>query len=445
MNPSNILEKTLRRAKRLIPKSLFRAAQPFYHYALAILGALRYGFPSKKLMVIGVTGTKGKSTTVELVNSILEAAGYKTAVAGTIRFKIGDDSRRNMYKMTMPGRFFLQSFLARAVKAGCTHAVIEMTSEGSKQYRYRFVYPDALIFTNLSPEHIESHGSYEKYVEAKLDIARRVLRSGKPRRILVANGDDKETPKFLGLGIPESLTYFLSATPHVSSESGSTFTFMGTEMRTPLPGEFNLANALGAATLAQALGIDTAAIALGIKNLAHVPGRAETVTLAEDHELAREQDFTVVVDYAHTPDSLKAIYGAYGAHRKICVLGSTGGGRDTWKRGAMGAIADEYCDEIILTDEDPYDEDPQKIVADVAEGIKSKKPDMLMDRREAIHAALSRARKGDAVLITGKGTDPYIMGKNGAKQPWSDANIAREELEKVLKSRASQQKSEPQE
>jgi UDP-N-acetylmuramoyl-L-alanyl-D-glutamate--2,6-diaminopimelate ligase len=436
--PSSTLEKILRRVRRLIPKSIFRMVQPAYHYSLALLGAIRYGFPSKKVMVIGVTGTKGKSTTVEIVNSILEAAGCKTALAGTIRFKVGENSRNNMYKMTMPGRFFLQSFLSRAVKAGCTHAIIEMTSEGSKQFRYRFVYPDALIFTNLSPEHIESHGSYEKYVEAKLDIGRRVLRGGKLRRIMVANADDKESAKFLALGIPESLSYSLSdAKPYSADESGSAFAFDGMEMHSSLPGLFNLSNILGAATLARALGIQNDIIAQGVARISEVPGRAQYIELPRNNPLHDHQNFKVIVDYAHTADSLKAIYSTFEKHRRICVLGSTGGGRDAWKRKEMGAIADTYGDEIILTNEDPYDEDPQKIIDDVAKGITHKKPDMIMDRRAAIREALTHARSGDVVLITGKGTDPYIMEKNGSKIPWSDADVAREELEKVLAARTN--------
>ena len=135
-----------------------------YHYLLAFVGAVVFGFPSRKLNVIAVTGTKGKSSVVELISALLEEAGFKTAHASTIHFKIGDKVERNMHKMTMPGRFFLQHFLRRAVRAGCTHAVIEMTSEGARQFRHKFISLDALIFTNLAPEHIESHGSYENYV-----------------------------------------------------------------------------------------------------------------------------------------------------------------------------------------------------------------------------------------------------------------------------------------
>ena len=143
------------------------------------------------------------------------------------------------------------------------------------------------------------------------------------------------------------------------------------------------------------------------------------------------QEFDVVVDYAHTPDSLKAVYETYKNHKTICVLGNTGGGRDTWKRLEMGKIADEYCSQIILTNEDPYDEDPIKIVEDIKKGIKNKPVEMIMDRRQAINKSISLAKNGNAVLITGKGTDPYIMGPRGTKQEWDDAVVAREELKKL--------------
>jgi UDP-N-acetylmuramoyl-L-alanyl-D-glutamate--2,6-diaminopimelate ligase len=144
------------------------------------------------------------------------------------------------------------------------------------------------------------------------------------------------------------------------------------------------------------------------------------------------QDFSVIIDYAHTPDSLQKLYDVFKGTRRICVLGNTGGGRDTWKRDEMAKIAEKECDEIILTNEDPYDDNPKKIVEDMATAIKHKKPHVIMDRREAIARAISLARSGDSVLITGKGTDPYIMGPNNTKIPWSDTEVAREELKKSM-------------
>ncbi|MEK7669508.1 MAG: UDP-N-acetylmuramyl-tripeptide synthetase [Patescibacteria group bacterium] len=446
--------------KKIIPKAVFEFFQPAYHYGLSLIGALRYRFPSKKLIVIGITGTKGKTTTSELVNAILEVAGYKTALQSTLRFKIGDKDKRNMFKMSMPGRFFMQKFLREAVDAKCTHAVLEITSEGAKQFRHKFIYPDALIFTNLAPEHIESHGSYENYLKAKLSIAKELKNRGKsfssesPRvaltgstrlssqnfslgfkknyPVIIANIDDKEGEKFLALNIKNKVPYSLhDAIAVKADEKGSSFQVGKMIIHSKLPGIFNVSNILGAIAYAKFVGISEEKIKKGLENINFVRGRMEKIVCG--------QKFDVVVDYAHTPDSLKAIYETYKKYHLICVLGNTGGGRDTWKRPEMGKIAGDYCDQIILTNEDPYDEDPKKIIEDVKKGITNKPVEIIMDRREAINKAIrlaSLAQAGQnrvAVLITGKGTDPYIMGPNGTKQEWDDAMVAREELNKMLK------------
>lgn len=397
-----------------------------YHFSLAFLAAVLYFYPSKKIAVIAVTGTKGKSSTLEYLNAIAEAAGMRTALASTIRFKIGTDSKPNLLRQTQPGRFFLQRFLSRAVQDGCTIAFIEMTSEGARQHRHRFIDLDALIFINLAPEHIESHGSLEAYQNAKFELGKQLARSHKRPRYMVANADDEQGNRYLSLPVEHLLPFSLSgATPFESSEHGGYFTFGGTKIEVRLPGEFSLKNALASATLMNALGFPITAIVSGIASLTKIPGRTE--------EINEGQAFPVIVDYAHTPDSLRALYSAYRTRRKICVLGSTGGGRDLWKRPAMGAIADELCDTIILTNEDPYDEDPQSIVDSIARGITHKKPEIIMDRRAAIARAIELARASDAVLITGKGTDPTIQLARGKSIPWSDADVAREELRKIQK------------
>lgn len=161
------MDKILRKIEKLIPKKLYKLGQPFYHYAIAFASAVYYKFPSKKLKIVGITGTKGKTTTSELVASVLRAAGYKVALANGIHFVIGDKEKRNLYKMSMPGRGFMQKFLSDSLKEKCDWVVLELTSEGSKQFRHKFINLDAFIFTNIEPEHIESHGSFEKYKQAK--------------------------------------------------------------------------------------------------------------------------------------------------------------------------------------------------------------------------------------------------------------------------------------
>ncbi|HEY9585067.1 MAG TPA: UDP-N-acetylmuramyl-tripeptide synthetase [Candidatus Paceibacterota bacterium] len=421
-----MLEKILRAIERAVPKTVYHFFQPVYHFLLAFLGAVIYRFPSRKLTVVLITGTKGKTSTAEILNNIFEANGTTTALLGTLRFKVGSHSERNMRKMTIPGRFFVQHFLRRAVDAGCTHAIIEMTSEGARQFRERFIDMDALIFTNLAPEHIESHGSYEKYRDAKLAIARTLSRSEKTRRFMIANADDKEGGRFLGIKNVLAIPYHLTdGDPVIADEKHIELTFAGVRMHSTLPGTFNAYNIIAAAICAYKLGVPANVIAAGVARIEQIRGRMERIEMG--------QAFPVIVDYAHTPDSLEAVYKTFPAHKKICVLGNTGGGRDTWKRPVMGGIADTYCAHVILTNEDPYDEDPRVILEEMRGGFKKQTPEVILDRRLAIARAFSLAKdtKNALVLVTGKGTDPFIMGPNGTKTPWDDALVAREELIKT--------------
>ncbi len=420
------MEQLLYTLRRLIPRHLFKILQPYYHYALAFLGAIRYGHPSRKLVLIAVTGTKGKSSTTELIARILRADGKNVASLSTIQFMIGDEVERNLFKMTMPGRFFVQHFLARAVAAGCTHAVIEMTSEGAKQFRHRFLDIDALVFTNLTPEHIESHGSFENYKNAKLAIAARVAASKKHPRYLVVNADDEHGVDFLKFPVERPLPYSLrDLSLYTLHKDGSSLVYGDVTLRVPLIGLFNIYNVLAAITLTRAMGVSLQTIDRALHDTPPIAGRVErfTATTRDGRRV------TAVVDYAHTPDSLEKLYQAFKDVPKICVLGNTGGGRDTWKRPEMGAIADRYCEAIILTNEDPYDEDPRKIVTEMEKGIPNKqKLEIIMDRRAAIAAALACCPDGGHVLVSGKGTDPYIMGPHNTKEPWSDATVVQQEL-----------------
>lgn len=406
-------------AQRILPRSLYRALLKPYHLLIAFQSALQAGFPANKLTVIAVTGTKGKSSVTEMLFHVLRHAGLPAAVAGTISFKILDEEKPNLYKMTMPGRGFIQRFLKEALDKGARYAVVEVTSEATLQYRHYFLSLNALIFTNLQKEHIESHGSFENYARAKLSIGYALANSVKRPRAIIANADNLHSEPFLALPVEEKLPFSYTNAEDVTLTPGAAaFTYKGQRFTLQLPGSFSIMNALAVVKAAEFLGIPLPTIAEGLASLSRIPGRTERID--------EGQDFQVVVDYAHTPDSLDALYSAYPG-RKICVLGNTGGGRDTWKRPAMGKIADDVCDVVILTDEDPYDEEPEKIVHEMAEGM-AREPRIIMDRREAIRAALKEARTDDSVLITGKGTDPYIMRAHGAKEPWSDAEVVREEL-----------------
>ena len=418
------MEKILRKIKKIIPSNILEVLRPAYHYILALLGAIIYRFPSKKIKVVAVTGTKGKTSTVEFVNAILEEAGFITALAGTLRFKIRDDSKPNMHKMTMPGRFFIQRFLRQAVDAQCDYAILEISSEAAKQYRHKFIDLDALIFTNLAPEHIESHGSYDKYLEAKLSIAQALEKSSKKNKIIVANIDDREGHKFLNVAVEKKAPYSLKdGEPIACQDNGVNFVCEGIKIQSVLPGRFNIYNMLAATAYARALGISMESIKAGLEKVTEIKGRVQ--------KIPNNLDIEVIVDYSHTPDSLKALYMAFPNKKKVCVLGSCGGGRDKWKRKEMAQIAEKYCDEIILTDEDPYDDDPEEIIESMAKEIKHKIPKKIIDRRAAITQGIKSAMKGAVLLITGKGTDPYIMRANGVKEPWSDATTVQEELSKL--------------
>lgn len=415
------MEKILRTIEKFIPKKIYRAVQPAYHFLLNLLGAIIYKFPAKKIYIIGVTGTKGKSTTTEIINSILEEAGKTTMVTNTIRFKIADESKPNKFKMSMPGRFFMQKKLSEAVKAGCTHAIIEMTSEGAKQFRNKFIPLNAFVFTNITPEHIESHGSFKKYLEAKLKIAKNLKKN--TETIGVINIDADEANEFLKQNYTKKVPYSLSDAKPIDLSNGIKMMFKKNTLYSKLEGEFNAYNIMASASLCDALGIDHETIRKGVENLKIVPGRVQ--------KIEEGQNFEVIVDYAHTAESLEALYKAFPEKKKICLLGSTGGGRDKRKRPLMAQMAEKYCDKIILTNEDPYDENPLSIITEMREVISKKPVEIILDRREAIRQALKSATPKSVVLITGKGTDPFIMEANGKKTPWNDYEIAREEVLKI--------------
>ena len=395
--------------RRLVPNFLLL----FYHWALSFLATVYYGFPSRKLIVIGVTGTNGKSTVVDLTHRIFETAGFSVASASSLRFIIADREWLNESKMTMPGRFFMQKFLWQATQKKCAVVILEVTSEGVRQFRHAFIDFDTVGITNLTPEHIESHGGFEKYREAKLKLFRALSRSRKPKRAVAINAGMQDAEMF------------------ASAARGADIKYYGRDdelkLNLKLEGEFNKQNALLAAAIASAHGVAPEIIKRALENAEPPPGRLEYVV---------REPFAVVVDYAHTPDALTKVYetlrsGVRHPSRMICVLGAAGGGRDKWKRPELGKIADKFCDEIILTDEDPYDEDPQAIINDVKSGVSKHVPEIILDRKEAIEAAIKKAAPGDTVIITGKGAEPLMAIAHGKKIPWDDRQIARAAIDSL--------------
>jgi len=399
--------------RKFIPKFVF----DIYHYFLALFGAVVYGFPSKNLIVIGATGTNGKSTVVHLITEILEKSGVKVASLSSIRFKIGEKEEKNMLKMTMPGRFKLQKLLKGAIKAGCKYAVIEVTSEGIKQYRHKFIDWDGAVFTNLTKEHIEAHKGFENYKKAKGKLFRALEKSSKKNKFAVLNADDKNSEYFSSLFSGKKYFYAIG-----NPKAEITPEKIGLKLDNLL-GEFNVYNALAAYCAGLGLEIiDKNKILEVLKGAEGIPGRLELVI---------NKPFKVFVDYAHTPDGLINIYKTLG-RGLICVLGSCGGGRDKWKRPEMGKIASDYCKNIILTNEDPYGENPQAILDDIEKGFSSNSNyEKILDRREAINKAISLVKEHDVVIITGKGCEPWMCVANGKKIAWDDRKIVREEYNKI--------------
>ena len=430
--------------RKLVPKSVLR----LYHRLFALLGALRYRHPSRRLIVIGVTGTKGKSTVVNLIARILEEGGHTIGLISTINFKIGKREWINETKQTMPGRFRLQKLLADMVRAGCRYAIIETSSEGIAQYRHLGVEYDVAVLTNITPEHIESHGTYAKYRSAKLELFEMLSRTYRKKilgndikKIIVVNTDDRESKMFLApsaddkwaYGLKEKasdVTHGIYATAITEKQNGVSFNILDRIVNLKLLGEFNVYNALASYAVGLSQDINTDVIISALQRVDKMPGRLE--------EIPNDKGIRIFVDYAHEPSSLQSVYDTIRglSPRKIIgVLGSQGGGRDRAKRPVLGRIAGLYADYVIITNEDPYDESPQKIIDDVAEGTLENGKVLdetcwkILDRTAAIQKALSLAESGDVVIITGKGSETVMAVKGSKKIPWDDRVVVREILD----------------
>ncbi|MEK7154393.1 MAG: UDP-N-acetylmuramoyl-L-alanyl-D-glutamate--2,6-diaminopimelate ligase [Patescibacteria group bacterium] len=416
-NENKILNKLLGIGRKIIPRKVFKLAQPIYHWCLSMLGAVIYRFPSRSMRVIAVTGTKGKSTVVFMVSKIFEEQGEPVAAIGSLGFKIKDRTWPNILKMTLPGRLKLQKFLYRAKNAGCKYVVLEATSEGIVQNRLAGINVDCAVFTNLHREHLESHGSFENYMAAK----QKLFLKTKNRHVL--NMDDPNFEKFANYQARTKIT-FGAEWGMVSLKNLRT---ERADLNLKLLGDFNEYNALAALSVAYAYDLDMDKAVSSLNSIVSIPGRMEVIRSSKG--------FDVIVDYAHTPDSLEAVYKNLKPRAKklVCVLGAAGGGRDKWKRPEFGKIAARYCDEIILTNEDPFDEDPGEILNQIGRGfdLSSSQDDKLkkiIDRREAIKRALTGAESGDIVVITGKGSETSIAVSGGKKIPWSDRAVVDELL-----------------
>jgi UDP-N-acetylmuramoyl-L-alanyl-D-glutamate--2,6-diaminopimelate ligase len=413
----------------------------FYHKVKAVLALLRYGNSSKKMVVIGVTGTDGKTTTVNLIADMLKRSGKKVGLISTLRYGIGDNVWSNTDKMTTNSPFKLQRMLRDMKKSGCEYVVMEVSSHAVVQSRVWGVNFDVGVFTNLTADHIEYHGSHEAYMAAKggfvesiFSMRRKNIGGRQIQKVLVLNSDDKYFDYFNSFEGDQKITYGLQsgqlkALNMKLNPNGADFSLKLPngliDVKTNLLGDYNVANVLAAMGVGIGLNFDPEELALNFKDILPVPGRLEPINMG--------QDFYVVVDYAHTQYSLEKvckIFKNLGEGRLILVFGATGGGRDKKKRPLMGKVADHYADVIVLTNDDPYHEDQEEIIEDIAKGIDREEGDnfaKIVDRSTAVEYGLSKAGKGDVVLITGKGGEEVIV-IGDEKLPYDDRVVVRNYL-----------------
>jgi UDP-N-acetylmuramoyl-L-alanyl-D-glutamate--2,6-diaminopimelate ligase len=415
--------------KRWISPLLPQGVKNQYHLVQAIAACVYFGFPGKKLKVIGITGTNGKTTTTQFVARILERSGKKIAIASTINFQIGEKKWVNTSKFTTLSSWGLQRFLREAVTAGCEYAVLETSSHALDQNRTWGVPYQIAVMTNVTREHLDYHKTMEAYRFAKRKLFVRAEQA-------VINLD-MEAPQYFCIDEKKRALFYSTRdhSAHLFAEKieldfrGTEFIVDGITFHLNVPGLFNIENALAALGVARLLAIDLALAKEALESVANVPGRMELVP--------NERGIDIIIDYAVTPDSFEKLYASIlplkiPGTKIIHVFGACGE-RDRGKRPQMGQIASEYADIIILTNEDPYYEDPEQIIDDIENGVTKKKEKdyfRIFDRREAIRKALTLAEIGDIVLVTGKGAET-TLATGDARFPWHERAVIEDELTKL--------------
>jgi len=404
--------------------------------ALADLSAAFYDHPSRKFLLIGVTGTNGKTTTTNLIAKILEDQGEKVGLVGTIHNRIGE--KIIPVERTTPESSDLQELFSQMVREGVTGVVMEVSSHALDLARVRGCEFDIAVFTNLTQDHLDYHKSMEEYYQAKAKLFTELGKNAAKnyKKVAIINGDDpwggrllEETPvEKLSYGIDKNVD--LKAEEIKISSSGVSYLLNGEKVNLQLTGKFNVYNSLASLAVVQSLQIPPEKAIGTLEKVTGIAGRFQLVEGAED--------FAVIVDYAHTPDSLINILTTaqeFAKGRIITVFGC-GGDRDRTKRPIMGKAAAQYSDYAIVTSDNPRTEDPQQIIEDILPGIKevagSDKYRVVVDRKEAITEALKMAKKDDIVIIAGKGHETY-QEINGKKYPFDDKKVAEEILKTVNK------------
>ena len=422
--------------RKLIPPFLFSA----YHWTLARLAAIIFWFPSRSMIIIGVTGTDGKTTTSYMIHHLLESAGIKSGLISTVMVKIGGKSIKYESDLTTPGRFTLSYLLFKMKRAGCKVAIIETSSEGLIGHRVDWIDFDVAVFTNLAPEHLNTHKTFQRYKEAKGKLFSSLAISKKKNfsKTSVVNFDDKEAGYFHSFWAEEKRTYALNEKADFNATEISVFNnrneFIVGSQKFIIPhfmGIYNIYNALAAISTVSLFGVSIQRSALFFKNINPLSGRM--------NQIEEGQDFFVFVDFAHTPQGLESVLRtvkSFAKGKTISVFGSAGG-RDANKRPDFGRVAARYSDFTILTTDDPRMEDPQNIAKDIALGLTEagKKEDVeyifIKDRKKAIERAIEIAQTGDVVITTGIGHHRVLYVGKGTI-PWNEEGIAREAIRKKL-------------
>jgi UDP-N-acetylmuramoyl-L-alanyl-D-glutamate--2,6-diaminopimelate ligase len=478
----------MRYIKKLIPQKI----KNIYHLGQAVLANFWYGFPARKsfaysvaggparkIKVIGVTGTNGKTTTCQMIAKILEEADFKTAMVSTINFKLGEKEWVNKTKFTTLSSFFIQKFAWDAAVSGCEYLILEISSHALDQNRVWGIDFDIAVITNVTREHLDYHKTMEKYREAKLRIFEKArvvvvnLDMEKPQDFLQFNNEEKqvftchseldsESKNLLDSGSGAGMT-ILRAEDINLGINYSKFQIRNSKFNLNIPGLFNIENALAATCVGLTCNIDLQNISAALEKIKSIPGRLEFVP--------NNRDINIIIDYAVTPDSLEKLYEliseiknslplekgdarraegfenhirsfkssfnssfSKGGERKIIAVFGACGERDCGKRPIMGEIVSRHADYVIVTNEDPYGEDPQQIIEEISAGIKNKRLNenywKILDRREAIKKALQLAKPGDYIIVTGKVAE-VTMAIGNKRVPWNDRKVILEILREL--------------
>lgn len=425
--------------KKMVPSGLFGMIAPYGHLLEAVVYNCAYGFPARKMKVIGITGTNGKTTTSFIVHRMLNDAGRKAGLMTTVAWAIGDDVQLQTQHMTNVPIPLLMKRLKQMKAEGVEWLVLETTSHALAQYRTWGVPYSVAVLTNITHEHLDYHKTFERYVTAKQRLFKLVQKNKRGLQMGIANADDQNGASFASV-TQNSILYGVEAgqvraTNIVMNAEGVSYqTEISGEkyhITSHLPGSFNVYNTLAAVCVGEAVGLNRVEIEKGIAALSGVAGRMEPVSVG--------QKFSVVVDYAHTEDALENVLSALRESTKgrlMVVFGATGD-RDKSKREPMGTVAARLADKIYLTDDETYTEDPDVIREAVMRGIIAgegeNKTKVISDRLEAIRTAFKEARPGDAVLLAGIGHQDYrAMG--GEKMPWDEREVARKLLAELARS-----------